>query len=78
MSYTVAMIIGVFKLLLDRELMPSWCKPCGSTLLLSDALVLSTGDTLGIPDTVMGLTFLAFGTSVPDAIASLIVARNGK
>ena len=32
-SYTCAMIIGVFKPLYDRELMPSWCKTCGSTML---------------------------------------------
>lgn len=37
-----------------------------------------TGYTLGIPDTVMGLTFVAFGVSVPDAITSLIVAREGQ
>lgn len=36
------------------------------------------GATLGIPDTVMGLTLLAAGTSVPDALASLFVARDGK
>lgn len=36
------------------------------------------GDTFGIPDTVMGLTLLAAGTSVPDALASLFVARDGK
>lgn len=35
------------------------------------------GYTLGIPDTVMGLTFLAAGVSVPDAITSLIVAKDG-
>ncbi|XP_064601846.1 probable sodium/potassium/calcium exchanger CG1090 isoform X2 [Liolophura sinensis] len=35
------------------------------------------GHTLGIPDTVMGLTFIAFGVSVPDAISSLIVVREG-
>ncbi|XP_067132005.1 probable sodium/potassium/calcium exchanger CG1090 isoform X2 [Centruroides vittatus] len=35
------------------------------------------GFTLSIPDTVMGLTFLAAGVSVPDAIASLLVIRNG-
>ncbi|XP_070577286.1 sodium/potassium/calcium exchanger 3-like [Ptychodera flava] len=35
------------------------------------------GYTLGFPDTIMGLTFLAAGTSVPDAMASLIVARQG-
>uniref|UniRef100_A0A3Q2GA31 Solute carrier family 24 member 4b n=1 Tax=Cyprinodon variegatus TaxID=28743 RepID=A0A3Q2GA31_CYPVA len=33
------------------------------------------GYTLGIPDVIMGITFLAAGTSVPDCIASLIVAR---
>ena len=35
------------------------------------------GFTLGIPDVVMGLTFLAAGSSVPDGISSLIVARQG-
>jgi len=30
-----------------------------------------------IPDTIMGLTFIAVGASVPDAIASLLVARDG-
>uniref|UniRef100_A0A8C1IPT7 Sodium/calcium exchanger membrane region domain-containing protein n=1 Tax=Cyprinus carpio TaxID=7962 RepID=A0A8C1IPT7_CYPCA len=33
--------------------------------------------TLGIPDYIMGITFLAAGTSVPDCMASLIVARQG-
>uniref|UniRef100_A0A3Q1IHW5 Sodium/calcium exchanger membrane region domain-containing protein n=1 Tax=Anabas testudineus TaxID=64144 RepID=A0A3Q1IHW5_ANATE len=33
--------------------------------------------TLGIPDVLMGITFLAAGTSVPDCMASLIVARQG-
>ncbi|EDV19631.1 uncharacterized protein TRIADDRAFT_33154 [Trichoplax adhaerens] len=40
-------------------------------------MVTVIGFTFGIPDTVMGLTLLAAGTSVPDAIASLIVARQG-
>uniref|UniRef100_A0A3Q1H2M1 Solute carrier family 24 member 6a n=1 Tax=Acanthochromis polyacanthus TaxID=80966 RepID=A0A3Q1H2M1_9TELE len=31
--------------------------------------------TLGIPEVIMGITFLAAGTSVPDCMASLIVAR---
>ena len=35
------------------------------------------GDTFGIPDTVMGLTLLAAGTSIPDALSSLFVARDG-
>lgn len=36
------------------------------------------GYTLGIPDVIMGITFLAAGTSVPDCMASLIVARQGE
>lgn len=37
-----------------------------------------TGGTMGIPDVVMGLTFLAAGTSVPDLITSVLVAKQGK
>ncbi|CAL9706987.1 unnamed protein product [Knipowitschia caucasica] len=33
--------------------------------------------TLGIPEVLMGITFLAAGTSVPDCMASLIVAKQG-
>uniref|UniRef100_A0A8C2DML3 Solute carrier family 24 member 4a n=1 Tax=Cyprinus carpio TaxID=7962 RepID=A0A8C2DML3_CYPCA len=40
-------------------------------------MVTIAGYTLGIPDVIMGITFLAAGTSVPDCIASLIVARQG-
>jgi len=35
------------------------------------------GKEMGIPDTVMGLTFLAAGTSIPDLLTSVIVARQG-
>ncbi|CAB0010637.1 unnamed protein product [Nesidiocoris tenuis] len=35
------------------------------------------GSTLGIPDTVMGLTFVAAGVSVPDALSSLAVVKEG-
>lgn len=35
------------------------------------------GDALEIPETVMGLTLLAAGTSVPDCLSSLFVARDG-
>ncbi|CAH2097182.1 unnamed protein product [Euphydryas editha] len=35
------------------------------------------GHTLGIPDTVMGLTFVAAGVSVPDALSSLAVIKEG-
>lgn len=37
-----------------------------------------TGQALGISDAVMGLTFLAAGTSVPDLITSVLVAKEGK
>ena len=36
------------------------------------------GAALGISDAVMGLTFLAAGTSVPDLITSVLVAKEGK
>jgi len=36
------------------------------------------GQIVGIPDVVMGLTFLAAGTSVPDLLSSVIVARRGE
>jgi sodium/potassium/calcium exchanger 2 len=35
------------------------------------------GDVCGIPQAVMGLTVLAAGTSVPDLMTSIIVARQG-
>lgn len=49
----------------------SRCYSCG---LVQVTVV---GFTLGIPDVIMGITFLAAGTSVPDCMASLIVARQG-
>ncbi|XP_073474773.1 sodium/potassium/calcium exchanger 5 isoform X1 [Aquarana catesbeiana] len=41
-------------------------------------MVTIVGGTFGIPDTVMGLTLLAAGTSIPDTVASVLVAREGK
>eukprot|EP01062_Namystynia_karyoxenos_P005845 TRINITY_DN1200_c0_g4_i1.p1 TRINITY_DN1200_c0_g4~~TRINITY_DN1200_c0_g4_i1.p1 ORF type:complete len:704 (+),score=190.39 TRINITY_DN1200_c0_g4_i1:77-2113(+) len=35
------------------------------------------GNTMGIPSEVMGFTILAAGTSVPDLITSVVVARKG-
>ena len=35
------------------------------------------GFTFGIPDTVMGLTFIAAGVSVPDALSGIAVVREG-
>lgn len=40
-------------------------------------MVTIISSTLDIPDYIMGITFLAAGTSVPDCMASLIVARQG-
>lgn len=40
-------------------------------------MVTVAGDALEIPETVMGLTLLAAGTSVPDCLSSLFVARDG-
>lgn len=49
-----------------------------SSIFLLDGLVVhGTGNTVGIPPEVMGLTFLAAGTSIPDLITSVIVARKG-
>ncbi|KAF7241553.1 Sodium/potassium/calcium exchanger 5 [Varanus komodoensis] len=39
---------------------------------------ISEGETLKIPESVMGLTLLAAGTSIPDTIASVLVARKGR
>jgi len=38
----------------------------------------TVGATFGIPDELMGLTVLAAGTSVPDLLSSVIVARRGQ
>jgi Ca2+/Na+ antiporter len=35
------------------------------------------GDVAGIPSVIMGLTFLAAGTSIPDALSSIYVAKLG-
>uniref|UniRef100_A0A8D9F2W9 Probable sodium/potassium/calcium exchanger CG1090 n=1 Tax=Cacopsylla melanoneura TaxID=428564 RepID=A0A8D9F2W9_9HEMI len=40
-------------------------------------MITIVGSTLGIPDTVMGLTFVAAGVSVPDALSSLAVVKEG-
>lgn len=39
--------------------------------------VLQVGETIGISEEIMGLTILAAGTSIPDLITSVIVARKG-
>jgi len=47
------------------------------SFLMVDAVQV-IGDTIGIPSFIMGLTFLAAGTSVPDLLSSVIVARMGE
>jgi len=47
-----------------------------SWALVSCAVVIS--DFLGIPKYIIALTVLAFGTSVPDMISSIIVAKQGR
>merc|ERR1711871_303837 len=41
-------------------------------------MMLKIGCLWGIPDVVMGLTFLAMGTSIPDALGSISVAEKGE
>ncbi|CAL1535831.1 unnamed protein product [Lymnaea stagnalis] len=48
-----------------------------ATTYLMVWMVTIAGDALDIPDTVMGLTLLAAGTSVPDCLSSVFVARDG-
>lgn len=49
----------------------------GSTSYVVSWLITTIGDTLNIADSVMGLTFLAAGTSVPEAVSSVIVTKQG-
>jgi len=49
-----------------------------STSYLVSWMITIIGDTITIPDSVMGLTFLAAGMSVPEATSSVIVTNQGK
>merc|ERR1719361_2935758 len=40
-------------------------------------MIVIIGYTFRIPDTVMGLTFIAAGVSVPDALSGIAVVREG-
>ena len=44
---------------------------------MTGVFVLQVGETIGISEEIMGLTILAAGTSIPDLITSVIVARKG-
>eukprot|EP00494_Astrolonche_serrata_P015881 UN16036 len=48
---------------------------CFSVLMVDWTTLI--GDYIGIPVVVMGVTFVAAGTSVPDLLSSVIVARQG-
>uniref|UniRef100_A0A8C4R7Q5 Sodium/calcium exchanger membrane region domain-containing protein n=1 Tax=Eptatretus burgeri TaxID=7764 RepID=A0A8C4R7Q5_EPTBU len=41
-------------------------------------MVMIIGESLSIPESIMGLTLLAVGTSLPDTVSSILVAREGK
>ena len=41
-------------------------------------MVTIIGYTFGIPDAIMGLTLVAFGSSIPDCSSSLFIARKGR
>lgn len=49
----------------------------GLTSFLVFWMVAIIGYTFGIPDTIMGLTFLAMGGCMPEAIAAVLVIRTG-
>jgi len=48
----------------------------GSTLLVSGAVGIAS--SLGVSDTVIGLTVVAAGTSTPELVTSLVAARRGQ
>ena len=41
-------------------------------------MVTIIGFTVGVPDIILGLVFLSAGSSVPDALSSIIVSRHGQ
>lgn len=51
--------------------------PPGVVVVSSRLLFYQVGETIGISEEIMGLTILAAGTSIPDLITSVIVARKG-
>ncbi|GFG35535.1 hypothetical protein Cfor_08271, partial [Coptotermes formosanus] len=49
----------------------------GTASYLNAWMMSIIGDTFGVPDSVMGLTLLAAGGSLPEACSSVIMARKG-
>lgn len=58
-------VIGMFKIALSDD------------FVILYYLLLFLGDTLNIPDSVMGLTFLAAGMSTPEGVSSVLVTNQG-
>jgi K+-dependent Na+/Ca+ exchanger-like protein len=50
---------------------------CALSWMLVEAGVVLAG-AVGVPEAIIGLTVLAVGTSIPDLLSSLVVARQGK
>ncbi|XP_049811728.1 sodium/potassium/calcium exchanger 3-like isoform X1 [Schistocerca nitens] len=48
------------------------------TSYLATWMITVIGDTINIPDSIVGLTLLAIGTSLPEAMSSIIVTRQGR
>lgn len=80
-------IDGLFALLLpDLERHPgrylrAFLLSIGAIILLSWVLVeagVVLATRVGLPEAIIGLTVLAVGTSIPDLLSSLVVARQGK
>jgi len=82
-------IVASLSLTVPNAARPHLAKWCYLTFFLSIAWIgiysyfmvgfaATVGTTVGIPDFIMGLTFLAAGTSVPDLLSSVIVARMGE
>ncbi|KDR16220.1 hypothetical protein L798_09637, partial [Zootermopsis nevadensis] len=49
----------------------------GTASYLNAWMMTTIGNTFGVPDSVMGLTMLAAGGSLPEAFSSIIMARKG-
>ncbi|OQR75061.1 sodium/potassium/calcium exchanger 3-like [Tropilaelaps mercedesae] len=64
------------KMFLVTFVMSIWWTAVFSYLMVW--MVTLIGFTLNIPDSIMGITFLAAGTSIPDAYASLLVSKQGQ
>ena len=62
-----------------HKVVHGWCfsEPQICHLLFHGFSIYQVGETIGISEEIMGLTILAAGTSIPDLITSVIVARKG-